>query len=80
MISSIGKGLLVAGLILAGVGALVLAVDRVEWVRALWARLPLGRLPGDIRWRGEGFSVYFPWVTCLAISVVVSLVACFFRK
>lgn len=69
-----------AGLILAGCGLLLVAAGRFEWLRALWDRFPLGRLPGDIRWRGEGFSVYFPWVTCLVVSVVLSLAAWFFRK
>ncbi len=37
------------------------------------ARLGLGRLPGDIVVRQGGFSFYFPIVTCLVISLVLSL-------
>ncbi|NML62790.1 DUF2905 domain-containing protein [Massilia sp. RP-1-19] len=46
------------------------------WLR----RLPLGRLPGDIHVVREGFSFHFPIVTCLIISVVVSLLIWFFRR
>jgi hypothetical protein len=49
----------------------------------LWpwlAKLPLGRLPGDIRIEGEGGGFYFPIVTCLVVSVVLSLLVWLFRK
>lgn len=46
------------------------------WLR----KLPLGRLPGDIHVIKEGFSFHFPIVTCLVISVVVSLLIWFFRR
>jgi hypothetical protein len=36
--------------------------------------LPLGRLPGDIAWKGKHTSVYFPLATCLLLSVILSLV------
>ncbi len=42
----------------------------------LWpalTRLGIGRLPGDIVIRSGGFSFYFPIVTCIIVSVVVSL-------
>ena len=43
----------------------------------LWpylSRLGLGRLPGDIAIRGEHGGFYFPVVTCLLVSLVLSLV------
>jgi len=80
MISSTGKILLVVGLGLACVGLVLLLADRPGFWRALWDRFPLGRLPGDIRYRGEGFSFYFPWVTCLVVRIVVTLVLAIFRK
>lgn len=46
------------------------------WLR----RLPLGRLPGDIHIVREGFSFHFPIVTCIVISVLVSLLIWFFRR
>ena len=46
--------------------------------------LPLGRLPGDIRMRGEGWSFSFPVVTCFIVSVVLTvllnLAAWFWRR
>ena len=44
------------------------------------SRLPFGRLPGDIRIETESGGFFFPIVTCLVISVVVSLLLWFFRK
>jgi hypothetical protein len=49
----------------------------------LWpwiAKLGLGRLPGDIRVQTGGGTFYFPVVTCLVISVVVSLVLWLLRR
>ena len=40
----------------------------------------LGRLPGDIVVKKENCSFYFPIVTCIVVSVVVSLILMFFRK
>ena len=64
-IRELGKVLVVFGVVLVGVGALL----------ALGWRLPgrLGRLPGDIIIRRENFTLYFPLVTCLLLSVVLSL-------
>ena len=55
-------------LILAGLGLVAVGL--------LWphlTRLGLGRLPGDIAIRGEHGGFYFPIVTCLIISLVLSL-------
>ncbi|MBV9404107.1 MAG: DUF2905 domain-containing protein, partial [Acidobacteriaceae bacterium] len=54
---SLGRLLIIAGLVLIGLGAVVLLLNRLN--------LPAGRLPGDIVWRGKHTTVYFPWVTCL---------------
>ncbi len=63
--SSMGKWLMLAGAILLGFGALV----------ALSGKIPfLGRLPGDIRVEKENFSFYFPFMTCLLLSALVSLI------
>jgi hypothetical protein len=62
-------------LIIAGI---VLIVLGLAW--PLIAKLGLGRLPGDIRIERESFSFYFPIVTGLVISVVLSLILWFFRK
>ena len=56
--------------------ALVLLGVAWPWV----AKLGLGRLPGYIRIESEGGGFYFPIVTCLIISVVLSLVLWFSRR
>jgi hypothetical protein len=43
-------------------------------------KLPLGRLPGDIHIVREGFSFHFPIVTCIVVSLVVSLIFWIFRR
>jgi len=57
---------------------LVLVVTGLAW--PFLSRLGLGRLPGDIVIRGEHGGFYFPIVTCLVISVVLSLVLWFLRR
>jgi hypothetical protein len=50
---------------------------------ALWpwlSRLPLGRLPGDIVIHRENADFYFPIVSCIAVSVVLTLLFWLFRK
>ena len=44
------------------------------------AKLGLGRLPGDIHVERDGFSFHFPIVTCVIISLVLSLLLSIFRK
>jgi len=63
--SSFGWGLVVLGLIMAGIGLI--------WVFAP-SFLRLGRLPGDVVIEGKNTRFYFPIVTCLVISAVLSLV------
>ena len=62
-------------LIIAGV---VLIVIGLLWP---WlSKLGLGRLPGDIVVEREGLSFYFPIVTSLILSIVVSLLFWLFRR
>lgn len=59
------------------IGALVLAAGLAwPWLK----RLPFGRLPGDIHIVREGFSLHFPLMTCLVISIVVTLVLWLLRR
>lgn len=62
--------LLVLGLVIAGVGLVWTLAPSVPW---------LGRLPGDIRIERENFGFYFPLVTCLLVSLALSLVVWLFR-
>ena len=52
-------------LVIAEVALVILLVPSILW---------LGRLPGDIRIERENFRFYFPVVTCLLLSLFVSLV------
>jgi hypothetical protein len=63
---NLGRFLIFAGIALAGLGVLVLILNRLN--------LPLGRLPGDVVWRGKNTTIYFPWMTCLVISVLGTLI------
>ncbi|MEL6361231.1 MAG: DUF2905 domain-containing protein [Pseudomonadota bacterium] len=56
-------------LILGGIGLIVLAI---AW--PLVSKLGLGRLPGDIHIKREGFSFYMPITTMVLLSIVVSLI------
>lgn len=64
--ADLGKALLVLGGIIFLVGAVLLLAGRFN--------LPLGRLPGDIVYRGKNTAFYFPLTTCIVISVVLSLI------
>ena len=66
MMSDLGKLLLVVGGIIALAGVVLLAAGKLH--------LPLGRLPGDIVYRGKNMTFYFPLATCLLLSVILSLV------
>ena len=61
----IGKWILIFGVVLTVVGAAVWLVESLG--------LPLGRLPGDIRMRGEGWSFHFPIVTSIIVSIVLTV-------
>lgn len=62
-------------LILIGV-AFIVAGLLWPWL----SKLGLGRLPGDIAIRREGFSLYIPLMTCLIASAVLTLAFWFFRR
>jgi ABC-type tungstate transport system substrate-binding protein len=62
----LGKWLILFGLIVAGLGGVLLLGGRLP--------LRLGRLPGDIAIEGRRGSFYFPIVTCLLLSVALTLV------
>lgn len=63
---NVGRLLIITGVALVIVGAIVLVAGKLN--------LPLGRLPGDLIYRGRNTTVYFPWVTCLVISIVFTLI------
>lgn len=62
------KLLIVAGLVLVGLGV------------ALLAGLPLGRLPGDVTVQRGSFTFYFPLATCIVVSLVLTLLFTLLRR
>jgi hypothetical protein len=64
--NDLGRLLIGVGLVLVISGGLLLLLGRTGF--------PLGRLPGDISYRGRNVSVYFPLGTSILLSVVLSLV------
>ena len=62
----LGKLLLVFGVILVVAGLVLMVFGRMN--------IPLGRLPGDIVYRGKNTTFYFPLATSILLSVVLSLV------
>jgi len=64
---SLGRILTVVGLGIVAVGLLVMLGEKLGLPRP-------GRLPGDIVWRGKNSTFYFPVVTCIVISVLLTLV------
>jgi len=69
--NELGKVLVIVGIVIAVVGALLWSGIGKGW---------LGRLPGDIHYTRENFSIHFPIVTCLLISLILTLVMWLFRK
>ena len=63
-----GKLLVIVGLLVAFVGLLVML------------GVPIGRLPGDITYRRGNTTFYFPIVTCIVVSVVLTLLISLFRR
>ena len=61
-----GKILVFFGLLIALFGVILIFAGRMH--------LPIGRLPGDILYRGKNATFYFPLATCIVLSVVLSLV------
>lgn len=68
---SLGKFLIIGGILLIIVGVSL----------TLWDKIPfLGKLPGDIVIKGKSFTFYFPIITSIILSLILSLILYLFRK
>jgi DUF2905 family protein len=67
----LGKFMIVIGVIMTLVGLAMWSGFAPKW---------LGRLPGDIRIEREHSAFYFPIVTCIILSIVLSLLLSIFRR
>ena len=68
MVESLGKTLVVIGLVIAGFGLLMMV------------GLPIGRLPGDFYVKRDNFSFYFPLTTSIVVSIILTLLLALFRR
>ncbi|MGO8928099.1 MAG: DUF2905 domain-containing protein [Limisphaerales bacterium] len=67
----LGKMLFILGVVIALVGLLFWTGFGKDW---------LGRLPGDIRYSRGNFTFYFPLVTCILLSLLLTFLLWLFRK
>ena len=69
--SELGRYLIAAGALIALIGVVLLFAGKIPW---------LGRLPGDVYYKSDRVTVYFPLATCVVVSVVLSLLVYLFRR
>ena len=69
--SDLGKVLIVLAAVIAGIGVLLMVGDKIPWI---------GKLPGDILIKKEKFTFYFPIVTCVILSLLLTIIFSLFRK
>ena len=63
--SELGRVLIVVGVVAILTGIVLLGLGRMN--------IPLGRLPGDMVYRGKNTTIYFPLATSIIVSVVLSI-------
>ncbi|MCP4178609.1 MAG: DUF2905 domain-containing protein [bacterium] len=68
---SIGMSIIFFGIILIIIGIVFLFYNRIPFI---------GKLPGDISFKGKNTSFYFPVTTCIIISIVLSVLLNFFFR
>jgi hypothetical protein len=68
---SIGKMLILIGIVAVAVGGLLMLFGKVSW---------FGKLPGDIVIQRKNFTFYFPLATSILLSVILSLLLWIFGK
>ena len=70
-VREVGKFVVIIGVVMTLVGLVMWSGFAPKW---------LGRLPGDIRIEREHSAFYFPIVTCIILSIVLSLLFSIFRR
>jgi len=65
-VTELGRVILGVGVLLVVLGAVLMIAGRLG--------LPLGRLPGDVAYKGKNVSVYFPIGTSILLSVVLTVI------
>jgi hypothetical protein len=70
-LGSLGKILIIFGVVLVIIGVILILGDKIPWI---------GRLPGDIYIKRDKFTFYFPLMTSIIISILLTLLFALFRK
>lgn len=70
-INSVGKMLLLFGIVLIVVGGIFMFSGKIPWI---------GRLPGDIYIQKKNFSFFFPITTSIILSIVISIILILLRR
>lgn len=65
MMNDIGKIIIYAGIALIIIGLIIHFGSKI---------LPLGRLPFDFKWETDNLNVYFPFGSCILISIILTLI------
>ncbi len=70
-LGGLGKILILFGVFIILIGLLLVIGEKIPWI---------GRLPGDIIIKKERFTFYFPVVTCILISIILTFFFWIFRR
>jgi hypothetical protein len=71
LFEGLGKALIFLGIFLVLLGAVFLIWPKIPWI---------GKLPGDLFYKGDRFSIYFPITTCIVISILLTLLFSIFKR
>ncbi|MBK6506163.1 MAG: DUF2905 domain-containing protein [Ignavibacteria bacterium] len=66
-----GKFIFLSGIIIAGIGLIVMFIDKIPF---------FGKLPGDFTIKRDNFTFYFPMATSILISIIASLIFYFLSR
>ncbi len=66
-----GKFIFLSGIIIAGIGLIVMFIDKIPF---------FGKLPGDFTIKRDNFTFYFPLATSILISIIASLIFYFLSR
>jgi hypothetical protein len=69
--SGFGKMIFIAGIVIAVIGLIIMFFNKIPFI---------GKMPGDIVIKKENFTFYFPIVTSILLSIILSLIFYFLRR
>lgn len=71
MLPQLGKLLIISGVLIFVLGLILLFVDKIPF---------LGKLPGDISFKSGNTKIYFPIVTCVILSILLTIILNIFGR